>query len=142
MWLYYFALGLTIIANLFYHFSQKYTPSNINPIISLIVTYGAAIIFCLIILPFYPGGESLMASVRKVNWASFTLAIAIVGLELGYLLAYRAGWELSLAALVSNVTFTVLVIPFGILWMQETLSLVNVIGIFLCIGGLVLVNLK
>lgn len=83
-----------------------------------------------------------MASVRKVNWASFTLAIAIVGLELGYLLAYRAGWEVSLAALVSNVIFTVLVIPIGLLWMQETLSLVNVIGILLCIGGLVLVNLK
>jgi uncharacterized membrane protein len=142
MWLYYFALGLTIIANLFYHFSQKYTPQNVNPIVSLIITYAAAIIFCLIILPFYPGGESLMASVRKVNWASFTLAIAIVGLELGYLLAYRAGWEVSLAALVSNVIFTVLVIPIGLLWMQETLSLVNVIGILLCIGGLVLVNLK
>ena len=142
MWLYYFALGLTIIANLFYHFSQKYTPSNVNPIVSLIITYGVAIIFCLIILPFYPGGESLMASVRKVNWASFSLAIAIVGLELGYLLAYRAGWEVSLAALVSNVTFTILVIPIGLLWMQETLSLVNIIGILLCIAGLVLVNLK
>ncbi len=142
MWLYYFAIGLTIVANLFYHFSQKYTPSNVNPIVSLIITYAAAIAFCLIILPFYPGGESLMASVRKVNWASITLAIAIVGLELGYLLAYRAGWEISLAALVSNVTFTLLVIPVGVLWMQETLSLINTIGIFLCIGGLVLVNMK
>lgn len=142
MWLYYFAIGLTIVANFFYHFSQKYTPENVNPIISLIITYLAAIIICLLILPFYPGGESLVVSIRKINWASFMLAIAIVGLEVGYLLAYRAGWNISLAALVSNVTFTLLVIPIGVLWMQETLSLVNVIGVFLCIGGLALVNLK
>ncbi len=142
MWLFYFSVGLTIVANLLYHFSQKYTPSNVNPIVSLIITYTTAIIFCLIILPFFSEGESLVDSVRKINWASFLLAIAIVGLELGYLLAYRAGWEISLCALVSNVIFTLLVIPIGILWMQETLSLVNVIGIFLCIGGLVLINLK
>lgn len=142
MWLFYLSIGLTIVANLFYHFSQKYTPSNVNPIVSLIITYTAAIIFCLIILPFFSEGERLIDSVRKINWASFMLAIAIVGLELGYLLAYRAGWEISLAALVSNVTFTILVIPIGVLWMQETISLVNVIGIFLCIGGLVLINLK
>ena len=142
MWLYYFAIGMTIIANLFYHFSQKYTPANVNPIISLIITYTAAIILCLIILPFFSAGESLIDSVRKINWASFLLAIAIVGLELGYLLAYRAGWEISMAALVSNVIYTLLVIPIGVLWMRETLSLVNLIGIFLCIGGLVLINQK
>ena len=142
MWLYYFAIGLTIIANLFYHFSQKYTPSDVNPIVSLIITYTVAIFFCLIIFPFYSGGESLFASVKKVNWASFTLGIAIVGLELGYLLAYRAGWEISLCALVSNVAFTLLVIPIGVMWLQEALSPVKVIGVFLCIGGLVLVNLE
>lgn len=142
MGLYYLAIGLTIVANFFYHFSQKYTPSNINPIISLIITYLAAIVVCLFVLPFYPGGESLISSVRKVNWASLTLAIAIVGLEVGYLLAYRAGWNISLAALVSNVAFTLLVIPIGVLLMHETLSAINLIGIFLCIGGLVLVNFK
>ena len=142
MWLFYLSIGLTIVANLFYHFSQKYTPSNVNPIVSLIITYGTAIIFCLIILPFFAEGERVIDSVRKINWASFMLGIAIVGLEMGYLLAYRAGWEISLAALVSNVIFTLLVIPIGVLWMQETFSLVKLIGIFLCLGGLVLINLK
>lgn len=142
MWLFYFSIGLTIVANLFYHFSQKYTPSNVNPIVSLIITYATAIIFCLIILPFFSEGERLIDSVRKINWASFMLAIAIVGLELGYLLAYRAGWEISLCALVSNVAFTLIVIPIGFMWMKETLSIINLIGVFLCIGGLMLVNLK
>ncbi len=142
MWLFYFSIGLTIISNLFYHFSQKYTPENANPIISLIITYLAAIVICLIVLPFFPSGESLIASVRKINWATFTLAIAVVGLEVGYLLAYRAGWNISLCALVSNVAFTILVLPIGLLWLRETLSFANIIGIFLCIGGLVLANLK
>ncbi len=142
MWLFYFSIGLTIVANLFYHFSQKYTPENANPLISLIITYLVAIIICLIILPFFSGGESLIASVRKINWASFTLAIAVVGLEVGYLLAYRAGWNISLCALVSNVAFTLLVLPISVIWLKETLSIANMIGIFLCIGGLVLANLK
>jgi len=38
-----------------------------------------------------------------LNWTSFALAFAIAGVEIGFLLAYRAGWNISLGAIASNV---------------------------------------
>ena len=81
-----------------------------------------------------------MVSLRQVNWASFALALAIVGLEIGFLLAYRAGWNIALTAAVSNVAVTLLLIPVGLLLFKEKVSLVNIFGVILCVAGLVLVN--
>jgi len=63
-------------------------------------------------------------------------------LELGFLLAYRAGWKISLGPLVSNVAVAILLIPVGLLLFREKISLVNLIGIGVCLLGLVLVNHK
>jgi multidrug transporter EmrE-like cation transporter len=84
----------------------------------------------------------LGAEVRKLNWASVGLGAVIVGLELGFLLAYRAGWNISVASLVANTTVALLLIPVGLLFFKEELSAVNILGIILAIAGLVLVNLK
>ncbi|MHB8157727.1 MAG: EamA family transporter [Desulfocucumaceae bacterium] len=138
--LYYFAISLTIFANIFYHISQKSTPGNVNPIISLIVAYLTATIFCLVILPFYPSEMRLLESIKQINWASFALGLSIVGLEAGFLLAYRAGWSISTAAIFSNAAVMLLLIPVGIFFFGERLSPVNAAGIVLCVSGLVLIN--
>ena len=97
-----FALALTIISNTLYHLFQKATSPDVNPALALALTYGVAMVFCLLLLPFIPLKTDLGQSLRQINWASYALGIAIVGLELGFLLAYRAGWDLSVAALVSR----------------------------------------
>lgn len=142
MWIYYAALALTVVSNVLYHIFQKSTPSNVNPIISLLVTYLTAAAFCAVIIPFYPKDSGLLDSLKRINWASFALGIAIVGLELGFLLAYRAGWNISLAGLLSNATVGLLLIPVGILFFAEKLTFINAAGIMLCFGGLVLMNHK
>lgn len=142
MWIYYLAIALTIVANIFYHIFQKSTPSNANPIFSLMITYLTAAVVCMIILPFYPGGESLIDSYRKVSWVSVGLGVAIVGLEFGFLLAYRVGWNISIAGMFSNVAVSLLLIPVGLLFYHEKLTLPNILGIGLCFGGITLINYK
>lgn len=83
-----------------------------------------------------------LASLQKLNWTSYALGLAIIGLELGYLLAYRAGWDLSLGALVSNSAVSLLLIPLGLLLFKERLTVVNGIGIVFCLIGLLLINSK
>jgi drug/metabolite transporter (DMT)-like permease len=80
--------------------------------------------------------------VRKVGWPSVALGAVIVGLELGFLLAYRAGWNLSLASLVSNTTVALLLIPVGLLLFKEELKPVHIVGVLLALVGLVLVGQK
>lgn len=142
MSLFYLSISLTIISNILYHVCQKSIPGNVNPIISLIVTYISAILVSLVILPIYPDKINIVESTKNLNWAPFILGASIVGLELGYLLAYRAGWNINLAALVSTVIVAIFLIPIGIFFFKETLTIHNVFGIILCIIGLVLIKYK
>lgn len=142
MLIYYIAIALTILSNVFYHIFQKATPSNANPFLSLMITYLTAAAVCLMILPFYPGEASLLEAFKKISWVSVALGVAIVGLEFGFLLAYRVGWNISLAGVFSNIAVGLLIIPIGILFYHEKISGVNIAGIALCLGGLALVNYK
>ena len=68
------------------------------------------------------------------------LAFTLVGLEVGFLLAYRAGWTISLAGLFSNATVSVLLLPVGLMLFKDRLSGVNALGVLVAIVGLVLMN--
>ena len=83
-----------------------------------------------------------MDSLRELNWASFALAFAVVGLELGFSLAYRAGWNINLGSSVSSFALTLLLIPVGLLFFQEPRSAFNLLGVVVCVAGLLLVNLR
>jgi drug/metabolite transporter (DMT)-like permease len=140
MLLYYGSLGLTILANVLYHVFQKVTPGTVNPVLSLAATYGTAMVLCLALLPFFPLPGGLGAGLRGLNWVSFALALAIFGLELGFLLAYRAGWNIGIAAAVSNVSVAIVLVPVAVLAFRERLTPINLLGIAVCIVGLVLIN--
>ena len=142
MLLFYFSISLTILSNALYHVVQKSTPGTVNPALALAVTYATAAVVCLALLPFFPLRSGFVQSLRELNWASYALAFTVVGLELGFLLAYRAGWNISLGAIVSNVAVTLLLVPVGLLLFREKMSLVNLTGIAVCILGLVLINHK
>ncbi len=138
--LYYMAIGLTVVSNVLYHVFLKVTPATVNPILSLVVTYLTAAAATTAIYFLSPDKASLTAGLKELNWASYALGLAIVGLEVGFMLAYRAGWNITLAGLVSSTTVSLLLIPVGLLFFRESLSAVNGLGIALCLVGLILVN--
>lgn len=140
--LYYISIGLAILCSVLYHIFIKLTPGNVSPVVSLIATYGTAAVICFGLLLFFPLKTRFSQSFKQLNWASYALAAALVGLEMGFLLAYRAGWRISISAIVVNVAVTVLLVPIGLLLFEEELSFVNVVGILLSIVGLIMMNLK
>ena len=141
--LYYFSVGLAILSNILYHLCQKLTPNDANPALALTVTYLVSALTCLVLLlALFPLKTSLRQALGQLNWASLALGISVVGLELGFLLAYRAGWNISLVANVVNTVVALSLIPIGLIFFKEKLSLVNAAGIVLCLLGLVMINLK
>ena len=142
MFLFWFSIGLTVLSNVIYHMAQKLTPSQANPMLSLAVTYVLAVIVTVVLLPFFPLQGGLVASLRQLNWSAAALALAVVGLELGFLLAYRAGWNISLAGFLSNATVGVILIPVGLLLFRERINPINVLGVVVCIAGLIMINRK
>lgn len=138
--MFYLTLGLTVIATVVYHVAQKSTPAGAHPILALTVTYGVATLVCLALMVVVPLRKGLGESFRDLNWASYALAFAVVGIEIGYLLAYRAGWAISLADIASNSAVGLLLLPIGLLVFRERVSAVNLAGVGVCLLGLVLLN--
>ena len=136
---FYLPIVLTVGGMLFYHLSQKSIPKEINPFMAIIVAYAFGILACVVCAFFLPGRKNFAESVRQSNWAVITLGVAAALIEIGFLLAYRAGWRISVAAVASNVAVTILLIPIGVLIYKDHLSLRNVLGLILCILGLALV---
>ena len=79
-------------------------------------------------------------SVKELNWTSIVLGVSIVGHEFGYLMAYRAGWKISVGSLVADIILTLMLIPVGIFFYQEGFALNKTVGVVLCVIGLILLN--
>lgn len=138
--LYYLSIGITIFANVLYHIFQKNVSSNAHPIVSLIVTYVVSLCLCFALLPFFPVKGGLVKGFQEINWASYALAIALIGLEIGFLLVYRAGWNISIASIYSNVLLALILVPIGYMFYQEGLSSTKLVGIIICIIGIFLIS--
>ena len=142
MFLFYFSITLAICSSALYHFTAKSTPANVNFTVSLLVTYGVAFIVTLFTFFFFPAQQGVITELKKLNWASVGLAVAVVGIEFGFLLVYRAGWNLGIAAVLTNVVASLILLPVAILIFKDKISWVNIAGILVCLAGLVMLNWK
>jgi multidrug transporter EmrE-like cation transporter len=106
------------------------------------VTYAVALVVTLIGFFFFPAQNGVMAEIKQLNWASIGLAIAIVGIEFGFLLTYRSGWNLGIAAVLVNVVASLILVPVAIFIFKDKISWVNILGILVCLAGLVMLNWK
>ncbi len=142
MFLFYFSITLAICSSALYHFVARSTPADVNFSVSLIVTYAVALGVTLIAALLFPADKGFAAELKNLNWASFLLAIAIVGIEFGFLLTYRAGWNLGIAAVLVNVAASLILLPVAVIFFKDKISWVNIVGIFVCLAGLVMLNWK
>lgn len=141
MTLFYFSITLAIASSALYHFVAKSTPANVNFTVSLLVTYGVAFVATLFTFFFFPT-SSVVSELKQLNWASVGLAVAVMGIEFGYLLMYRAGWNLGIAAVLVTVLASLILVPVAVFVFKDKLSWVNIAGILVCLAGLVMLNWK
>jgi uncharacterized membrane protein YdcZ (DUF606 family) len=139
---FYLPLALAVGGNLLYHLSQKSMPKAANPLYVITIAYLVGIALCLLYGVVYPNEKSFMETMRESNWAVFAMGVGAVIIELGFLLAYRAGWNISTAAVVCSTAVTLMLIPIGVFAFKEHLSLRNVVGLLFCVLGLILVAKK
>jgi drug/metabolite transporter (DMT)-like permease len=142
MTLFYASVSLAVLSSVLYHVFQKATSPAVNPAIGLMVTYAVAFALSGLLLVIYPLKGGLGESLKQVNWASPALAVSILGLELGFLLAYRAGWDISVAAIAVNAAAGLALLPTGALLFRERPTLLNLAGVIVCIIGLIMINIR
>jgi drug/metabolite transporter (DMT)-like permease len=134
------AIILTAVSTILYHLVQKSTPSEVNPMISLLISYLVAAVVCLALFPFFSKGETLSEQLHKVNWASFALGAAVLGIEAGYLLAYRSGGNLSTTNLMSSSLVVIALLIIGYFAYHDQITAGKIVGIIFCTIGIIMIN--
>ena len=129
-------LLLVILCNTGYHLVSKSMPGNINPFLGLVSTYGIA---CLgsALLFFLTKGSVFAAEKAGISLSNLLLGLVVIGIEGGYMLMYRTGWEISRASLIASICLAVVLVILGSAVFQETLTVRKIVGILLCIGGVI-----
>ncbi|MBE6752840.1 MAG: hypothetical protein E7559_00550 [Ruminococcaceae bacterium] len=136
----YIPVIVVVLSNTLYHISAKSAPAEINPFASLSVTYLVGAVASLLMYFVTRTEGSLFDEYHHLNWSSFVLGIAIVGLEAGFLYMYRMGWEISTGQIVTSAVLAAVLIVVGWLFYHEALTLTKVAGIAVCLVGLYLIN--
>lgn len=135
-------LGLVVLSNVFYQICAKSVPDKMDPLASLTITYAVGALASLLLYCLLNRQGSLLQEYQKTNWAPFLLGFVIVGLEVGYIYAYKAGWPVSVAQIVQAAILAVILIFVGALLYRETITWNKVLGILICLAGLGLINWK
>ena len=142
MFSYIWPIALAILSNVLYHICAKTTPEGVHPFASLTVTYLTGAVLSAILYYVLAPQANIVKECNRLNWAPFALGIVIVGLEGGWLYAYKAGWQVNTGFIVQSAFVSVLLLFVGYFLYREALSWNKLLGTAICLLGLVFINLN
>ena len=138
MWNMIWQILVVVGANTIYNISTKSTPAELNSFAALSVAYTIGAICSVVLFFLTSPSKNLLAELSKINWTSLALGIAIIGLEFGYICIYRAGWKISVATLVANISLACVLLVVGMLFYKEGISARQILGMGIAAVGLIL----
>jgi len=137
---YIWPIALVVLSNVVYQVCAKSVPRDLNPFASLTVTYIVAAAASVMLYYALNRGGHLVQEYKNLNWAPFLLGIVIVGLEVGFIYAYKAGWQVSMASVVQSSFLAVILIFVGFALFHEPITVNKAVGILICLVGLYFIN--
>lgn len=139
---YIWPIALVVLSNTVYQICAKSVPSGIDPFASLTVTYLVGALASCVMYFLLNRGGNLVAEYAKLNWAPIALGIVIVGLEVGWIYAYKAGWQVSTGFIVQSAFLAAVLLAVGHIIYREDLSWNKILGVIICLVGLGFINYK
>ena len=138
--MFYVSAMIAIIGAVGYQYFVKHVPAEINPVVSVIGAYISVLILSFIILPLFPAEGGLAKHFHQLSWVQLAIAASVLLIELGFLLMYRYGWNLSTGNLVTGIIINIILVTLGVALLGEKVSLINTIGIVISILGVALIS--
>ncbi|MBQ5345431.1 MAG: EamA family transporter [Acidaminococcaceae bacterium] len=136
MFSYVWPMALVVLSNTAYQICAKSVPGGMNPFASLTVTYLVGALASGLFYVALGDGGNILQEYTKLNWAPFVLGLVIVGLEVGWIYAYKAGWPVSTAFIFQSAILAGFLLMVGRMLYQEPVTLNKIIGIIICLIGL------
>ena len=142
MFSYVWPIALVVLSNVVYQICAKSVPGGMNPLASLTVTYLTAAAASWVLFRLTDKDGSLLREYGQLNWVPFVFGFVLVGLEVGFIYAYKAGWQVSTAAIVQSSFLAIALIFVGYLLYHEALTWNKLVGVGICLIGLFFINYK
>ena len=139
---YVWPIVLVVLSNVVYQICAKSVPKGMDPLASLTITYLVGAVASGVLYFILNRNGNLIQEYGKLNWAPIILGVVIVGLETGWIYAYKAGWQVSTGFIVQSAFLAVVLIFVGYLLYHEALTWNKIVGVAICIVGLIFINLK
>lgn len=133
-------IALVVSANIVYQICAKSVPNDMDVMASMTVTYLVGAVCSAILFFVMNRHGSLLREYAKLNAAPFLLGVSVVGLEVGFLCAYKAGWPVSTASIVQSAFLALALLVVGALLYHETITPSKVLGALICLVGLYFIN--
>ena len=126
---------LVVASQVAYHLAQKAIPAGAQPFSVFAFVYVVGAVMCVVAAA-ATGSPVSVSNLRGVlGWPACLLALSVVGIEIGYLLAYRSGWSLGITFAVASTSTVVLLALIGVALYAEVLSLRHLAGLALALCG-------
>ena len=133
-------IALVVFSNIVYQICAKGVPKDMDAMASMTITYLVGAVCSAIMYFVMNKNGNLLQEYAKMNWAPFCLGVSVVGLEVGFIYAYKNGWAVSTASLVQSAFLAVALIIVGAVLYREAIKANKVIGIVICLIGLYFIN--
>jgi uncharacterized membrane protein len=132
--------GVVVLGATGIHFFSKIAKGSIDPIIALVYTMVAGLVFSLCFLPFAsePFAKSFSEGKAVVLYALVGVCIAFA--HLGIYWMFQAGAPISIATPLVRFAPAVFAVLLGVLFFQESLKLHHAFGLFLAACGFFLMT--
>lgn len=137
---YIWPIALVVLSNTVYQICAKSIPETVNPLAALTITYLTAAVASVVLYCVLNRDVNLIQQWRQINWASIVLGLVLVGLEVGFIYAYKAGWQVSTAATVQSAFLAILLLVVGLVLYREAITWNKVVGVVVCLIGLAILN--
>ena len=137
---YIWPIALVVLSNTLYQICAKSIPETVNPIASLTITYLTAAAASVVLYCVLNRDVNLVQQWRQINWASIVLGLVLVGLEAGFIYAYKAGWQVSTAATVQSAFLAILLLAVGVALYHEAITWNKIVGVAVSLIGLAILN--
>ena len=139
---YIWPIALVVLSNVVYQICAKSVPEGMNPFASLTITYLVGAAASAILFFVLGSGDDLLKEYGRLNWAPLVLGVVIVGLEAGWIYAYKAGWQVSTGFIVQSALLAAVLLFVGYFLYHEALTWNKLVGVIVCLIGLVFINMK
>ena len=120
-------IGLIVFCSTSYQVGVKEISNGIHPLAALVLTYLSASFTSLLLYFFLaPEGENRRKAIFSWNPPALGLGFSIVGIELGMVYTYRAGWTVQTSFILTN----------SLIFYKEKLNLRQLAGAALTLAGI------